>query len=78
MIFKNCDATDASFQPADFIEDDQKIPADLDALLEGQRNQYDNQMFHLVLKDIGTLFQQQIVMLTIWRLGLCAKQIWIA
>lgn len=51
MIFKNCDATMPS-QPADFTEDDQKILADLDALLEGQRNHYDNQMFHLALKDI--------------------------
>jgi methionyl-tRNA synthetase len=54
MIVKNCDGIMPK-KPAQLTAEDENILTALDGLLDGQRQHYNNQMFHEALKDIWGL-----------------------
>ena len=57
MIHKNCNAT-MPHQPKKFAPEDNELLISADSLLEGQRKHYDNQAFHLALKDVWAVIGQ--------------------
>ena len=57
MIHKNCNATMPQ-EPKNLAPEDKELLISVDALLEGQRKHYDNQAFHLALKDVWEVIGQ--------------------